>query len=324
MKTLHFTPPRLRFVTGFLVFMLVCNFSSAQIKLLSNGYIGIGTVSPSTNVEVSSPFVLFKSSASTTNIKIQYYNGGIGMIEPTVNNSGYLGFNNAWYDVKSLHEHCVYCDEPSDLRIKKNIRELKNPLEKVLKMKGVMYDLSEDYLYDPSNPVESERLIKEGKDEIGLIAQDVMQIVPELVEYDSLKDEYGIRYTRVIPILIEAIKEQNGKIKNLENKINADGGKPKDAGSPSFNNDPTAFLGKNRPNPFNENTTIDYFLPSDLQQAELNIYNLEGKQLKSIEITERENGQVIIHGSELQPGMYYYSLIADRQVVGTEKMILTD
>jgi hypothetical protein len=324
MKTLHFTPPRLQFVTGFLMFMLVCNFSHAQIKLLSNGRIGIGTVNPSTNVEVYSPVVLFRSATSTTNLKIQYLNGSAGMMESTVNNTGHLGYNNAWFDVKSYYVHCFQLFTGSDKRIKTNYRDLNNSLDKVLKLKGVMYDISEDYLYNPEDSAGSAELIRRGKNQIGLIAQDVMQIVPEVVEYDSLKDLYGISYLQLIPILIEAIKEQNGKIKNLENKINADGGKPKDAESPDFNNEPTAFLGKNRPNPFNENTTIDYFLPSGIQQAELNIYSLEGKQLKSIEVTERETSQVIIHGSELQPGMYYYSLIADGQVIGTEKMILTD
>ena len=73
-----------------------------------------------------------------------------------------------------------------------------------------------------------------------------------------------------------------------------------------------------------ENTTIDYYLPNEVQHASLYIYDLEGKQLKSILVTERHNRQLVIHGSELQPGMYYYSIIVDGQIVGTEKMILTE
>jgi hypothetical protein len=59
-------------------------------------------------------------------------------------------------------------------------------------------------------------------------------------------------------------------------------------------------------------------------EASLYIYDMQGKQLKSIAIPGRENGQVIIYGSELQAGIYNYTLIADGQVVGTEQMILTD
>jgi hypothetical protein len=41
-------------------------------------------------------------------------------------------------------------------------------------------------------------------------------------------------------------------------------------------------------------------------------------------LVEREHGNIVIHGSELMPGMYYYSLIADGKIIGTEKMVLTD
>jgi trimeric autotransporter adhesin len=59
-------------------------------------------------------------------------------------------------------------------------------------------------------------------------------------------------------------------------------------------------------------------------KAVIYVYDIQGKQIKSINLTGREQGTIIIHGSELLPGIYYYSLIADGKVIGTEKMILTD
>jgi hypothetical protein len=71
--------------------------------------------------------------------------------------------------------------------------------------------------------------------EIGLSAQDVQNVLPELVNiapFDMSLDENGniksksgdnyltISYERLVPILIEGIKEQNKKISNLENEIN--------------------------------------------------------------------------------------------------------
>jgi hypothetical protein len=313
-------------------FMLICNPGNTQIKLLSNGYIGIGTASPSTNVEINSPFVQFKTSTSNYKIKLQYYNGSTPMIEPTTNNNGYLGCNYAWYDVKSYYVHCFDLIESSDTRLKKNFRKLDNSLDKVLRMRGVMYDISEDYLNNPEDPEGSAALIEDGKDEIGLIAQELLEIVPEAVAYDSARDEYGIRYTRLVPILIEAIKEQDrkvkeldGKLKSMETKLTSGNSEQKDAGTGLTG--PTTelpSLGKNRPNPFSENTSIDYFLPSSVQHATLYIYDLQGKQLKSLTVNERNYGQVTIHGSELQPGIYHYSLIADGKIVGTEQMVLTD
>ena len=60
-----------------------------------------------------------------------------------------------------------------------------------------------------------EKLEKERKNEIGLIAQDVEKFLPEVVFYDDSTDIYGIDYTRIVPVLIEAIKEQQVQIKTL-------------------------------------------------------------------------------------------------------------
>jgi hypothetical protein len=302
----------------------MCNPAKAQIKVLTNGYIGLGTLTPATDVEIKANIVMLKCSTSTTNIRIQYLNNVNAMIEPTVNNSGYLGYNTRWYQLKVNTVNYTTLYQGSDFRIKDNIRDLRNSLDKVLKMRGVMYDLSENYLYNPDDPQGSAILIKEGRDQIGLIAQELLPIVPEAVKYDSVKDEYGINYISLVPILIEAVKEQNRKIEELESKINTQDENSKSSENNIISAAGYPSLGKNLPNPFNENTTIGYFLPSAIQTAILCIYDLQGKQLKSIQVTERNNGQIIIHGSELQPGMYYYSLIADGQVVGTEKMVLTD
>jgi hypothetical protein len=304
--------------------MLVCNLGHAQIKLLSNGKVGIGTTAPTTPLEIH---------LNTT--KFSFINSGLHDAQPVYidrsyedariyqgsNHYGYLGLqSNFWKYIYA--DKLWYVLEPaeySDQRIKKNVKPLDNSLDKILKLKAVEYNIDLVVLGIPDDLPDDSPMKKK---HFGLIAQDVLHVIPEIVEKDSIG--YAINYTALIPLLIEAIKAQDVKIKNLENQINADGGKPKNAELPNPGADNSAFLGKNRPNPFNENTTIDYFLPSGIQRAELNIYNLEGKQLKSIEVAERENGQVIIHGSELQPGMYYYSLIADGQIVGTEKMILTD
>jgi hypothetical protein len=167
----------------------------------------------------------------------------------------------------------------SDQRLKKNFRDLDNSLDKVLKIRGVMYDISEDYLYNPEDPAGSAALIEDGKDEIGLIAQELLDVVPEAVVYDSVKEEYGIRYNCLIPILIEAIKEQEKKIKELDEKLNLKPSVQKDAAADNPGISETVFLGKNHPNPFNQNTTIEYFLPSGILEAALYIYDMQGKQL---------------------------------------------
>ena len=70
-------------------------------------------------------------------------------------------------------------------------------------------------------------------------------------------------------------------------------------------------------------TQIRYSLPESVRQADLYVYDLQGKQVKHIVVSDRGQSSVTIHGSELQAGMYIYALIADGQEVASKRMILT-
>jgi len=50
---------------------------------------------------------------------------------------------------------------------------------------------------------------------------------------------------------------------------------------------------------------------------------MQGSQIKQIAVNERGDTSVIIEGSTLKAGIYYYTLIADDKEVDTKKMILT-
>ena len=56
----------------------------------------------------------------------------------------------------------------------------------------------------------------------------------------------------------------------------------------------------------------------------LNIYDMNGIQLKTIAINQKGNGSITINGSELRPGLFFYSLIADGKEIDTKRMILTE
>jgi hypothetical protein len=58
--------------------------------------------------------------------------------------------------------------------------------------------------------------------------------------------------------------------------------------------------------------------------AYLCFYDLQGKQLKQITLTQRGEGSEIIQGSQFAAGIYLYALIADGQEVDVKKMILTE
>jgi hypothetical protein len=89
----------------------------------------------------------------------------------------------------------------SDIRLKTNIKTLTNSLNKVLQMRGVEFD----------------RIDIKGKHQIGVIAQEIEEIVPELVtEYDNIK---SVSYGNITALLIEAIKEQQDQINNLKKEV---------------------------------------------------------------------------------------------------------
>jgi N-acetylneuraminic acid mutarotase len=89
----------------------------------------------------------------------------------------------------------------SDERFKKNITPIISPLQKILQLKGVEYEM-DDKNFSKNN-------FPHGR-QIGLIAQNVEKIVPEAVnEIDGYK---GVDYARLVPLLIESIRELNNKI----------------------------------------------------------------------------------------------------------------
>ena len=266
-------------------------------------------------------------STSTTNLWMKFYYGTEILIEPTQSNYGFLGYNNYWKQLKARHIYFYYDHDYSDSRIKEEVKSLDNSLAKVIKMKAVKYKLKPEYC----TKEEYSEIKDKRKESIGFIAQDLMEIVPEVVSYDTVAQLYAISYSRIIPLLVEAIKELNAEVEDLKIKTKDKTGETaselKSAIAPDAELLPgvsEAFLSQNQPNPFNENTSISYFLPSAIQQAVLYIYDMNGKQLKSIALAEREEGSMVIYANELNPGMYYYSLIADGQIIGTKQMILTD
>jgi hypothetical protein len=97
----------------------------------------------------------------------------------------------------------------SDRRNKTNIITVNNALDTILKLRGVFY-----------NRIETEfENIDPNKRNIGVIAQEVKEVLPEVVEYDASLDQYGVNYGNFAGLFIEAIKEQTEIINNLKKEI---------------------------------------------------------------------------------------------------------
>lgn len=87
---------------------------------------------------------------------------------------------------------------PSDVRYKKDVHPLGSSLDKVLHLQGVTYEWDKDRVQGAG--------YKSGR-QIGLIAQEVEKVLPELVHTDS-KGYKTLSYDKLVPVLVEAMKEQ--------------------------------------------------------------------------------------------------------------------
>ena len=93
----------------------------------------------------------------------------------------------------------------SDERLKDNIIQISDPIEKVKQIKGVEFDWND------------KQEVYEGHD-VGVIAQDIEKVLPELVI--TRDNGYkAVKYEKIIALLIEAVKEQQSQIDELKRKI---------------------------------------------------------------------------------------------------------
>ena len=81
------------------------------------------------------------------------------------------------------------------------------------------------------------------------------------------------------------------------------------------------MLEQNVPNPFAEQTTINFSLPTSVEKAQMLFYNIEGKLIKSIDINERGASRINVFASDLSNGIYTYTLVADGEIVDTKRMV---
>jgi hypothetical protein len=89
----------------------------------------------------------------------------------------------------------------SDARLKANIVSLGSTLAKLLLIDGKTYTMK-----------------KNGKQKIGVLAQDIQKVFPELVTTDD-KDMLAVNYQGLVPVIINALKEQDDKISRLEKLV---------------------------------------------------------------------------------------------------------
>ena len=129
---------------------------------------------------------------------------------------GHLGNRNKRYgDIWGHHIIAFNLDEDSDERIKENIVPVNNALDKIKKINGVKYNIKESFFKNIPDSTIRNKEIRKSKKQVGFVAQDLQKVFPELVHDIDNSGHYTVRYTGLIPVLVEAIKEQQVQIENM-------------------------------------------------------------------------------------------------------------
>lgn len=149
----------------------------------------------------------------------------------------------------------------------------------------------------------------------------------------------AVNYEGLVPVLIEGVKEQQTQIADLVSTVEQQQAQiesltklverlleqetGEDPGSADLQLPDTGGLGQNYPNPFHQNTIIDYRLPMNARKAFLQVSGTDGKVISRIAVDKMEAGQLTIRAGSYPAGTYFYSLVVDGQILDTKKMVLT-
>ncbi|MDO9614982.1 MAG: tail fiber domain-containing protein [Bacteroidota bacterium] len=208
-----------KLVIIFVLGILTCSFgANAQVKVASNGYVGINQTVPAYNLDWFGTGRFWAISGGALLFDNTGY-GNVATIHPVDDWGGCLGTSVKKFNV-------VYADHviaravstTSDETVKTNIKTLENALGKITKLRGVRYDIIPEY-FKVSDAKMKEALVQEGKNQIGFLAQELKEVFPETVYLDPSNDLYSVNYIQLIPVLVESIKEQPVQIEELKKLV---------------------------------------------------------------------------------------------------------
>lgn len=97
---------------------------------------------------------------------------------------------------------------PSDRRLKADIVPLENSLEKVSKIRGVYFSWAEDE--------EVGMKLSDGHRHVGVIAQEVRDVLPEVVREIEDGQYFGVQYSELIPLVLDAVRELDEKVNGIK------------------------------------------------------------------------------------------------------------
>ncbi|MBL0134595.1 MAG: tail fiber domain-containing protein [Chitinophagaceae bacterium] len=211
---------------------------SEKVRFKASGMVGVGTATPILSTGASGMVVQnntyiqmrVQSSASAAGMEFkpstgnQYeiqadnsnnwfvYNRNANAYRLFINGSGFVGIgtNNPTQALQVIGNILASGTiTPSDIRYKKNIQLIESPMEKLKQLNGVTYEYRKD---------DFPQMGFSDMEQVGLIAQEVEKVFPQLVVTDD-KGYKAVDYVKLVPVLIESTKAQQSQIDKQQQQI---------------------------------------------------------------------------------------------------------
>lgn len=213
--------------------LLVISFAQltkAQLKVVSGNNISLGYSTPPSG-QTEKLAVLGRSyfieSPALSGISIGNYAWSSSFnatsIIPQWNSSTLLGTpTERFFEVHTTQLYVNGVFITSDAKLKANIQKIasRSALSMVLKLNAYTYDFTEKNYTNVQKEM-LPLLMETGKNQIGVMAQEVQEVLPQLVKQDEKTQQLSVNYVGLIPVLIESIKEQQQQITTQEKQIAA-------------------------------------------------------------------------------------------------------
>lgn len=249
---------------------------------------------------------------------------------------------------------------PSDGRLKSKVKENVGGLNFILELRPVTYTVDAMKIAKKLYPAPADTILagpflkalkeKSKKVQTGFIAQEVEAIAKKnrynfsgVVRPTNPNGTYGLNYAEFTVPLVKAVQEfhqdyqklqadfqevvaQNevlqAEVKELRDMVKDIQAQLKGGQIPGGTVPAKQYLKANAPNPFNQETTIEFFVPTPTKNAQLHISTIDGKILKTINIQQKGVGQIQFQKNDLPGGTYIYTLELDGRAVAGKKMMI--
>lgn len=319
------------------------NGNTQLMRILANGNVGVGTITPTTRFHTfgslrfegiptvtTNTYVLtadangvvsrqlstsfggggLANSCNTLNFLTkrgatdltcsQVFDNGTNVGIGTTSPSNKLTVNGAIQSISNLFI--------SDAIYKEKVSPINNPLEIVSKLDGKTYNWKVSSFPE---------LNFDNSLQYGLIAQEVETVLPTIVHTDDLGRK-SVNYTAIIPVLIEAIKQQQEQIIALQDQLNSSFQKQN---SDLINLKNTKIISVS-PNPSSDVIVISLNIEETVQDAKIVVYDLNGKIMSSLNIKERNNDiSKSLQKDNFGSGTYIVSLYINGKSLDSKKII---